>query len=457
MKIVVAGAGAGKTTSMAHRVLARFNEMKDKKIIYVITYTNAAKDHIRKKIIEINGYIPKQVLIETSHAFLVREVVFPFHHLLYGQQFTKVSQMKLSEVPSFKVIKIKELAANKIIHAEKITETAKWIISKKSNDKKETKDKRKKILAIMLRYLDSIFIDESQDIDKHLAEILHTLDENSVNICMVGDPKQDLRGKDAFKKMITSYKEKQLVEFIDSNRRCPISHVMLANKFISVDEEQLPLTSEIGELSFLFENDIFLKSFFDENQWDLSFIYKKNKRFSTHLTDQKKYEDNLSYELKNLVTKANINPSDIDKTVYIFMKEIIKDLSNLSNNNIFAKIESKLDISLTRNDKGRLKESINLNRIPPKEEGIQVSSIDSIKGLEGNRCLFILTTDLAPYLFTEKNVSNKMTNYLYVALTRAMKELVILVTKEVEEKYNRGAIKTNFLKLNISSKEEGYH
>ncbi|MDE9753469.1 UvrD-helicase domain-containing protein [Staphylococcus delphini] len=50
MRIIVAGAGAGKTTSMAEEVLNRYEKIKDGKIIYVITYTNAARDHIRKKL-----------------------------------------------------------------------------------------------------------------------------------------------------------------------------------------------------------------------------------------------------------------------------------------------------------------------------------------------------------------------------------------------------------------------
>lgn len=47
MNIVVAGAGAGKTTSMAQKVFERCNEITDQRIIYVVTYINAARDRIR--------------------------------------------------------------------------------------------------------------------------------------------------------------------------------------------------------------------------------------------------------------------------------------------------------------------------------------------------------------------------------------------------------------------------
>jgi len=136
MKIVVAGAGAGKTTSMAKIVLKRLKEVTDQKIIYVVTYTNAARDRIREKIVELNGTIPKQLFIETLHAFLLREFIFPFHHLIFEQQYTSVAHIKLSDNSGYKASKIKELAANKFVHVEKVTETAKWIICKKSSDRK---------------------------------------------------------------------------------------------------------------------------------------------------------------------------------------------------------------------------------------------------------------------------------------------------------------------------------
>ena len=69
-----------------------------------------------------------------------------------------------------------------------------------------------------------------------------------------------------------------------------------------------------------------------------------------------------------------------------------------------------------------------------------VSSVEIIKGREAERCLFILSTDLAPYLFREKTEDNKTSHLLYVALTRSLDHLTILVMKEVEETYTREKI-----------------
>ena len=74
-------------------------------------------------------------------------------------------------------------------------------------------------------------------------------------------------------------------------------------------------------------------------------------------------------------------------------------------------------------------------------KGISVKSIEAIKGLEHDRCLFILTTDLVPYLMEEKTEDNGTKHLLYVALTRSRDDLSILVTREVEERYSRDQLR----------------
>lgn len=442
MKIVVAGAGAGKTTSMAEIVLERFKKITDGKIIYVITYTNAARDRIREKIIELNGVIPKRLKIETSHAFLLREIIFPFHHLLYEKQYVTASQIKLSDNPGYKALKIRELQANKIIHVEKVTEIAKYIISGKSRDKKAIKIKREKILSIIQRYLHSIFIDEAQDMDDYLAKVIEVLDDRGINLYLVGDPKQDLRGRNDFRKLMEKYK--QDVEYKTENHRCPISHVNLANSYIHEEEKQVPQRSENGNIRYIYESDIDVANYIEDNNWDHVYIYKKNARFVTHSDDQRKGEHNLSYELRSLVEKSRITEGEINQAVYILKKEILSVIQKRTNSAIFNRLEELLSIKLTKIDMGKLGEALKINRDNQKNEGILVQTIDKVKGLEGDKCLFILTTDLAPYFFSKKEEQNKMLNYLYVALTRASQELILLVTLEVEEKYGKEIIEKNF-------------
>jgi DNA helicase IV len=87
------------------------------------------------------------------------------------------------------------------------------------------------------------------------------------------------------------------------------------------------------------------------------------------------------------------------------------------------------------------------NSVTQGEEKIVVNSIDNIKGQEGKNCVFILTTDLAAYLFGEKADDTTTKNRLYVALTRSLDKLTIFITEEVEAKYKRKNIVSFFEKI----------
>ena len=75
-----------------------------------------------------------------------------------------------------------------------------------------------------------------------------------------------------------------------------------------------------------------------------------------------------------------------------------------------------------------------------------MKSIDYIKGMEGERCLFILTNDLAEYLFNTNTEANKTKNKLYVAITRSSNDLSIYILKDVEERYTKQKIQMFFEK-----------
>ena len=89
------------------------------------------------------------------------------------------------------------------------------------------------------------------------------------------------------------------------------------------------------------------------------------------------------------------------------------------------------------------------NNMVEKDDTINVNSIDSIKGKEGENCLFILTTDLASYIFGDKKDDTITKNRLYVALTRSLDKLTIFITEEVEKIYGKKEIMVFFNKIYI--------
>ena len=99
-QVQIAGAGAGKTYSLAEKVLMWYDNKKDDKIIYVITFTNDAKCNIIQRVFELNnGQVPANICIETVHSFLLNELLYPFSKYYYGMAYSKATSIKLPTKP----------------------------------------------------------------------------------------------------------------------------------------------------------------------------------------------------------------------------------------------------------------------------------------------------------------------------------------------------------------------
>ncbi|MEG9298067.1 UvrD-helicase domain-containing protein [Mangrovibacillus sp. Mu-81] len=449
MYIVVAGAGAGKTSSMAELVISRLKEITDNKIIYVITYTNAARDRIKEKVLENEGCIPNLLKIETIHSFLLKEVIYPFNHLVYGAQYKSASQIPLHPKPAFKAIKKKELRREHILHVEDVTKTAKHLLCGKNKDTEKIKHRRNNALKMLSRYLDSIYVDEAQDMDKDFSEVLTMLANYNINVNLIGDPKQDLRNRAAFRDIIAGDLS---VDYKSENHRCPSLHVDFSNSFISKAEHQTS-TKEEGTLRYLLESNSTIQEDIKCAKYDLAYIYQRNDRFKTHREDVTKTEEQLSYELTVLARKASsVKQNNLNQVVYVLKKKTVNSIKRgIPTYKIFSGLEKELTLSLDKYDKGKIGSAVNAyHSALSSEPGILVDSIDAIKGLEGYNCLFIISTQLAPYLFKEVDDYNKMRNYLYVALTRSIRDLTMLLTTEVEKKYGHKYIHEQLNKLGIA-------
>lgn len=69
MKIKIAGAGAGKTTKMAERIIDRYQSILNHENIYCITFTNNAVECISAKLTDHFGEIPQNIKLSTIHSF----------------------------------------------------------------------------------------------------------------------------------------------------------------------------------------------------------------------------------------------------------------------------------------------------------------------------------------------------------------------------------------------------
>lgn len=443
MQITVAGAGAGKTSGLAEKIISDRKVIPNYKMIYCIAFTNNAADSIKDKLLKYYGELPYNIKVATIHAFLYEEIIHPYYFALFGTHYKGISVVELDTKPAYRNYKIKALEGKGYLHIEKIPERAKWVISKKSSDKKTDIDKRKTILNIICQYCGKIFVDEAQDIDSNIQEILVALDNLGIDIELYGDPKQDLRGNGSFRELIDMSKEN--VNYWARCYRCPAKHLVVTNSLINANEQQYSEKND-GKLSIIFESEI---KEIDLSKYDLKYIYRRNDRFETHhvAEDNAKFQT-LMYEVSNIIeTIPNLSEVGIKIRAYFYAIKMLEMRVKTNNINIIIDRLVKKTRTLTRQEYAKLSSILKDDPYDYNSEAYQVNSIESVKGLEGYNCLFVLTTELVPYLFKENSQENKTKNALYVALTRSLDSLTILVTHEVEKQYNRERFKEYFYNL----------
>ena len=442
MQISIAGAGAGKTTKIADSIIDCYGKCDSDKIIFCVAYTNNAAECIENKIHQYFGYIPSRIHISTIHSFLYQELIKPYYYLLFGIHFDSISSKDLSAIDSrYKNAEFKRLEASGYLHVEAISERAKWVFVKKSKDTKDIKERRKAIQKTFKAYCGGVFLDEAQDINNDILEILVQFHELGLDVHIMGDPKQDLRGYGNLRKLVDKYPDS--VTYIVDCFRCPSCHLTLSNTLVEDAEKQNSRSDTIGILKYVYERDISLEKYLAENAFGLMYISEKNERLDTHKFKQPLVDENLFRELESVFVTAYPDDDEkmLSRAAYYYAEKMALAIRNgkavkVVINGFINELQKKID----RQEYAKLASALtNIvdNKSAPK---LTVSSIEAIKGMEHSACLFVLTPDLAPYLFSQKKDDNKTKHKAYVALTRSTDLLCIMITNETEQKYGRKAI-----------------
>ena len=453
MRINVAGAGAGKTTCMASYVAEC--SVPEGKVIFCIAFTNAAIKNIEEKVLKRYGYIPDAIRISTIHSFFYRELIQPYYYLLFKKHYRKISVINLPTDIKYRNARITDLDAKGYLHQTKIPEKAKWVVSKKTSDSAAIRKLRSRILANFSKYCFKIFVDEAQDIDKDMKAVLEALDGAGIDIELFGDPKQDVKGYNCYRDMIDSCSD---VHYMKTCHRCPQKHLYLSNLLAKDSEKQeADAENRDGSICVYYESRLDdISALIDQKQFGLIYIHKKNDRFATRSSNH--YDNRfatLNYEIFEAVHEkmgSKKTEMEILRRAYYVTEQMIRDYESHSDE---GKIVNKWidagDFSYDKNSYAKICNALK-NDEPNIGMKIEVRSIESIKGLEHERCLFVLTKELAPYLFGSKTEDNKMQHLLYVALTRSLDDLSILVTKEVETIYSQEFI-TSFIYSTLETAE----
>ena len=399
MEINIAGAGAGKTTKMSDKIILLRNQIDEDKKIFCVAFTNSAVDCIRRKLCEHYVQIPQNIIVSTIHSFLYREIIKPYYHLLYGKKYEKISVADLPQDAKYK--------------------------------------------NAIAKYCGAICIDEVQDIDKHMQEIIEELSRMGIPMLLMGDPKQDLKGFKCLRNLMSIYK--QNVRYISECHRCPQLHLELSNRLVDENEKQKS-EKDSGQLSIYYESEIDCRTLIESQKYDLMYMSQKEGVYETHDYKKNNIRENLAEELEPLLSENHPTKDTltVKKVAYYYAGKMIEKYRNTGKKKDAMALLSKCE----KIDSRRYGIIINIfeDESPIKQEDkIFVKSIDYIKGMEGEKCLFILTNDLAAYLFNDNNTeANKTKNKLYVALTRSLNELSIYILKEVENKYTKKRIQDFF-------------
>lgn len=190
-KIMIAAAGAGKTTYLVREALKE----KEKKVL-ITTFTEENLAEIRKKIIQINGFIPQNIKLQGWFSFLLNECLRPFQCVLKDELFNKKINFRYwtkgqsgyrYQTPKGRPVYWGEndfynyYFDNSLgIYSDKIS---KFIFEIHKKNKKLIFDRLKRIYG-------QIFIDEIQDLSGYDLDIIKNLFELTQSVICVGDPRQ---------------------------------------------------------------------------------------------------------------------------------------------------------------------------------------------------------------------------------------------------------------------------
>ncbi|WP_151816714.1 UvrD-helicase domain-containing protein [Acinetobacter junii] len=227
-KLMIAAAGAGKTTFLVQEAL----KVKDRKIL-ITTFTDENVREIKKKFIDINGFIPHNIHIKGWFSFLLQDCLKPYQCVLNEELFrkkvgfnywtegqsglrfrSKIRPVYWGEQDFFKYF----FDSHFSIYSDKIS---KFIVRiyEKNNEL---------IFQRLAKIYSYIFIDEIQDLAGYDLDIIKNLYLSVENVIAVGDPRQTTYSTHHSQKY-EKYSQGKISNFFSENLHhiCEIDEVTL--------------------------------------------------------------------------------------------------------------------------------------------------------------------------------------------------------------------------------------
>lgn len=186
-KLLIAAAGSGKTTVLVQEAL----KIKHDQVL-ITTYTQANELEIRKRIIEINQFIPDNITVQTWFSFLLQHGAKPFQGCLFEKRINglvlvnSISGLKYESkgIPHYYSEETEfedhYFTKNYKIYSDKLSKFV-FRCNVKTNGN---------VIDRLSRIYSYLFIDEVQDLSGYDLELLKLFFKSRLNNLLVGDPRQ---------------------------------------------------------------------------------------------------------------------------------------------------------------------------------------------------------------------------------------------------------------------------
>lgn len=228
-------------------------------------------------------------------------------------------------------------------------------------------------------------------------------------------------------------------------KKIPECHLRISNLFCPANEQQTTISDVKGEIYYLYSTDEKFSKLYELFDFLKALIYIRQET-DTFTTQDFKTVFSLEESVREKLLEKINSDYDSDAFVKAIEKYFINVTLKKGEKGAIQSFIKHFDITLENNEYAKL---INDLKIENKEKKLKVKSIDKIKGLENELCMFIMDNTMLEYLFGKKQETNKEMMRLYVALTRSKSDLILVIDKLSIKKFTDKQIEKGFSELNI--------
>ncbi len=194
-KIIIACAGAGKTTFLVEEAL----KLQSKNVL-ITTFTNENLEQIKSYFTQRIGYVPSNVTVMSWFSFLLQDGVRPYQNYLIDD--SRIHSIYFEEGRPIYRKKTNYITPSGLIYSTKTAEFV-YECNKLCNGR---------IIERLEKIYDYLFIDEMQDLAGYDLDFVLQLFRSKINIIAVGDPRQATFSTNASQKN-SQYRKQNIVEW----------------------------------------------------------------------------------------------------------------------------------------------------------------------------------------------------------------------------------------------------